>query len=273
MMDSKHLFPDTRQVVTKLNNRHADNRLREPKDAEVADAVVVMEQNFLHLVEPRAIRRWPVAVFIRDVVKRDRTGERLFRRVAMARCNDLVRINKGDRTRREAGNSRLSVLRDDHSDAAHDLRADVGWIRDLGGVVPVRRRRTEPERVVVRLHVSGINIEGVAIGVPVVECRGHGIMTFTSAKHVEVDAALGAPTLDVGDLNASRKDVDVNRPGPERRSIRCRESIDPIAELHLKLISRLEVQVGEVKHQQLRATGRRRRIECGGARPDRHGRG
>src|SRR4029077_5275102 len=96
--------------------------------------------------------------------------------------------------------------------------------------------------------------------------RRDGVVPLAATIHVEVNAPIRRAALDIGDLYAARKGVDVNRPGPERRSIRRREGIGTVAEVDLKLVAGLEVQVGEVKHQQLRATGRRGRAERGGAR-------
>ena len=153
--------------------------------------------------------------------------------MAVTRRDDCVGIDERDRAGGEARNARLRVLGDDHADAAHDLVADVQRIRDFGRVVPVRRRRAEPERIVVRLRIGRINVEGIAVGGAVMKAGRvrHRSVAFSPAELVQLNAAVGRAAFDVGDLNASAGGVDVDGPGPEFGTVGCGERVRGVAEL------------------------------------------
>src|SRR5262245_35887972 len=94
-------------------------------------------------------------------------------------------------------------------------------------------------------------------------------MAFSPAELVELNAAICSAALDVADLNASAARVYVDRTGPEFGTVGRVEGVGAIAEIDLELIARLEVQVGEVEHQQLGAAGRSGRAERRQPRPNR----
>src|SRR5207245_7191042 len=84
VVNTEDLFANARQIVPHLDDGYPDDRLLEAEDAEVADVIMVMEQNLNHLVNLRGIPRGPVAELIGGVAEDYRAGERLFGSVAVA---------------------------------------------------------------------------------------------------------------------------------------------------------------------------------------------
>src|SRR5215217_7901209 len=148
---------------------------------------------------------------------------------------------------------------DNHSDTACDFGSYIGgWSgascdfpgRWLDAVPPwIESGFSKSWRLVERIAVRKARMSNVA---------GHA---FSAPIPVQLHTSSWWASGDVSDFNATRKSIDIDRPGPERWSIGCGKLVDVITEVYLQLVAGLEVSVLEVKHQQLCSIRCCRRIE------------